>query len=84
MPTLDERIEAAKALIDPVQHGNTGHGHVFPRPDGAKMRCGGPAMCKVCAADRARKPDTLALALDLAAERERLLAEIERLREAHR
>jgi hypothetical protein len=34
---------------------NTGHGHVFPRPDGAKARCGGPALCSECAADQARK-----------------------------
>jgi hypothetical protein len=34
---------------------NHGHGHVFPRPDGVKARCGGPAMCSVCAADAARK-----------------------------
>jgi hypothetical protein len=33
---------------------NTGHGHVWERPDGVKMRCGGPAMCKVCAFDLAR------------------------------
>lgn len=34
---------------------NTGHGHVYPRPDGAKARCGGPALCDVCAKDQARK-----------------------------
>lgn len=33
---------------------NTGHGHVFPRPDGMKARCGGPAICKECAIDAAR------------------------------
>lgn len=27
---------------------NAGHGHVRPRPDGAKARCGGPALCRVC------------------------------------
>lgn len=27
------------------------HGHVFPRIDGGRMRCGGPALCKVCAAE---------------------------------
>lgn len=32
---------------------NKGHGHVFPRPDGMKARCGGPGMCKECAADAA-------------------------------
>jgi hypothetical protein len=34
---------------------NVGHGHVFPRADGNKARCGGPAMCSECARDLARK-----------------------------
>lgn len=34
---------------------NVGHGHVFPRPDGVRARCGGPAMCSECAKDLARK-----------------------------
>ena len=34
---------------------NIGHGHVFPRPDGVRARCGGPAMCLACARDLARK-----------------------------
>lgn len=24
---------------------NAGHGHVWPRPDGVKARCGGPGLC---------------------------------------
>lgn len=28
---------------------NSGHGHVRPRPDGVKARCGGPMMCRICA-----------------------------------
>ena len=32
---------------------NTGHGHVWPRPDGVKARCGGPKMCPECARDYA-------------------------------
>jgi hypothetical protein len=28
------------------------HGHVRPRPDGVKARCGGPAMCAVCAREQ--------------------------------
>jgi hypothetical protein len=32
---------------------NTGHGHVVPRPDGVKARCGGPAICSRCQAERA-------------------------------
>lgn len=30
---------------------NVGHGHVFPRADGVKMRCGGPGLCSECTAD---------------------------------
>lgn len=30
-----------------------GHGHVIPRPDGVKARCGGPALCSVCAKEQA-------------------------------
>lgn len=33
---------------------NTGHGHVWPRPDGMKARCGGPAICTQCALDAGR------------------------------
>jgi hypothetical protein len=34
---------------------NTGHGHVWPRPDGVRARCGGPAICKDCAFDEGSK-----------------------------
>jgi len=34
---------------------NSGHGHVYPRPDGVRMRCGGPALCPDCARDLAQK-----------------------------
>ena len=27
---------------------NVGHGHVFPRPDGRRARCGGPGLCREC------------------------------------
>ena len=30
---------------------NTGHGDVGRRPDGNKMRCGGPSICSVCKAE---------------------------------
>lgn len=29
------------------------HGHVTPNPDGSKARCGGPAICAVCAKEAA-------------------------------
>lgn len=38
-----------------MRHENTGHGHVYVRPDGVKARCGGPAICSECALDFARK-----------------------------
>lgn len=33
---------------------NTGHGHVWPRPDGMVARCGGAAICSQCAKDQAQ------------------------------
>jgi len=30
---------------------NSGHGHVWDRPDGVKARCGGPVLCKDCRRD---------------------------------
>jgi hypothetical protein len=38
-------------------NGNTGHGHVFPRPDGLRARCGGPGICPDCARDLVRKQE---------------------------
>lgn len=32
---------------------NTGHGHVWSRPDGMRARCGGADMCRACMADAA-------------------------------
>lgn len=32
-----------------------GHGHVYPRTDGAKVRCGGPHICGLCSTDLAIK-----------------------------
>ena len=36
---------------------NTGHGHVYPRPDGRRTRCGGPGICHLCFRDAARAAD---------------------------
>lgn len=41
-----------------VRHG---HGHVYPRVDGVKARCGGPKICKECALDKARLDRTVPL-----------------------
>jgi hypothetical protein len=32
-----------------------GHGHVTPRPDGARARCGGPGLCPECSREQAAK-----------------------------
>lgn len=32
-----------------------GHGHVRPRPDGLKARCGGPAICAECGREAGRE-----------------------------
>jgi hypothetical protein len=34
---------------------NVGHGHVYPRTDGVKMRCGGVGICSECSRDKVRK-----------------------------
>lgn len=36
-------------MTEAAQNLNTGHGHVRPRPDGVKARCGGPGICPECA-----------------------------------
>jgi hypothetical protein len=28
-----------------------GHGHVYPNPNGVKLRCGGPGLCPSCTED---------------------------------
>ena len=38
---------------------NTGHGHVWARPDGIKARCGGLGLCATCRAELASVRMTL-------------------------
>ncbi|MEA8655801.1 hypothetical protein PZS84_32205, partial [Pseudomonas aeruginosa] len=53
---------------------NVGHGHVFPRADGVKMRCGGPGLSPECSADASRARAALAQPSPAQAEK----AEVER------
>ncbi|MFG1976928.1 hypothetical protein ACGFJC_47015 [Nonomuraea fuscirosea] len=50
-----------------------GHGHVVPREDGGRARCGGPRLCKKCAAElagiEAVAPELIARAFHEAYER---------------
>lgn len=39
--------------LNPDHGTNKGHGHVWARPDGIRMRCGGPRHCSTCARDAA-------------------------------
>lgn len=43
-------------LVWPVRkvESAVGHGHVNPNADGSVARCGGPALCTVCALERCR------------------------------
>ena len=46
---MDEEID--KPTLRPGNAGpgtNTGHGHVWKRPDGNTARCGGPEFCDEC------------------------------------
>src|SRR5689334_18771042 len=54
MPHLLRRLEGDRAMSEVTSNKNTGHGHVYPRPDGVKARCGGPSLCSECARDYAR------------------------------
>lgn len=45
-----ERDAMAKHAFSELNR-NVGHGHVYPRPDGNRMRCGGPRVCPDCARD---------------------------------
>lgn len=56
---------------------NAGHGHVRPRPDGNRMRCGGPRLCKVCAAEAASLTNPAHLVRGLLAENEEAARERE-------
>jgi len=48
-----ERAVLAKASqqVQGERFGNTGHGHVWERPDGMKARCGGVGLCSQCKSD---------------------------------
>ena len=48
--TEPAKNDSEAGLFAPYGPGtNTGHGHVWPRPDGRKARCGGPRFCQECA-----------------------------------
>ena len=55
---LDRLYDAEMELSD-LRRSNTGHGHVYPRADGTRARCGGPMLCSECARDFVEKNQAL-------------------------
>lgn len=54
---IDEVLNVPPNTHDPetgIKLVNYGHGHVFPRADGALARCGGPGLCAECARDKVK------------------------------
>lgn len=51
--TASQPAPSTAGDASPATGTNTGHGHVWARPDGVRMRCGGPRVCSVCASDKA-------------------------------
>lgn len=47
-----EPPQAFESVGEPIEldepFTNAGHGHVWPRPDGGKLNCGGPGFCPRC------------------------------------
>lgn len=54
-PTVEKFEDSLPNVYTQKEPGypNTGHGHVWPRPDGVKARCGGPAICSQCSREAA-------------------------------
>lgn len=50
-----ESMKAEKKGVLVVEVMETGHGHVRPRKDGERARCGGPAICADCAVEANQK-----------------------------
>jgi len=44
-------FDGEKGRVSPGRYSNTGHGHVYPRIDGVRMRCGSPGFCDECNRD---------------------------------
>jgi hypothetical protein len=55
--TFPHPLEGSRADVParpPDAARNVGHGHVFPRPDGRRLPCGGPGACPTCTPLRAQ------------------------------
>lgn len=52
-----------------VRNPNTEHGHVRPRPDGVRARCGGPGLCSECSREQAAFIPSPSIVPDMVADR---------------
>lgn len=51
--------QVAAGQVKIVEEQNRGHGHVNPRPDGVRARCGGPGICPVCSKEDSQRRDAM-------------------------
>ena len=56
---LLDKLYAAEVELEQLKRASTGHGHVYPRADGTRARCGGPMLCSECARDFVEKNKSL-------------------------
>jgi len=50
----DNVIAELRTALDATIAPNSGHGHVRPRPDGVRTRCGGVGICNECSKEAAK------------------------------
>lgn len=82
--STDHLAQAAARIRAEQAPDNSGHGHVVPRADGSRMRCGGPGRCATCSAEAVRFPSWPVLGRLLALEVEQLRAQVQAVRSLHR
>ena len=59
VPSYFDKLYDAEVELSNLKLANTGHGHVYPRADGTRARCGGPMLCSECARDFVEKNQAL-------------------------
>lgn len=54
-PAMKKRFEQIGKMLaaPPRKKADSGHGHVHPRADGQRARCGGPGICDQCSREQA-------------------------------
>lgn len=58
MAEKHRHLSSSEIMVESIKFAenlNRGHGHVSPRPDGVRARCGGPGLCPECSQEAAQK-----------------------------